>query len=131
MKTIDGKDFAQNLREKIKDHVTEIKENANITPGLAVVLVGEDPASQVYVKNKGIQTKNAGMNSFEHRLKEDVNEKVLLDLIEQLNQDPTVHGILCQLPLPKHLNENLVINSIDPNKDVDGFHISNVGLLNT
>ena len=91
MKTIDGKDFAQTLREKIKGHVTEIKENANITPGLAVVLVGEDPASQVYVKNKGIQTKNAGMNSFEHRLKEDVNEKVLLDLIEQLNQDPTVH----------------------------------------
>ena len=131
MKIIDGKAFSQTLREKIKDHVTVIKESANITPGLAVVLVGENPASQVYVKNKGIQTKNAGMNSFEHRLEEDVSEKVLLDLIEQLNQDPTVHGILCQLPLPKHLNENLVINSIDPNKDVDGFHISNVGLLNT
>ena len=99
MRIIDGKAFSQTLREKIKEHVNIIKKNANITPGLAVVLVGEDPASQVYVKNKGIQTKNAGMNSFEHRLKEDVSEKVLLDLIHELNQDPKVHGILCQLPL--------------------------------
>ncbi len=131
MRIIDGKAFSLSIREKIQKHVREIKQRSEITPGLAVVLVGEDPASKVYVKNKGIQTKNVGMNSFEHKLKEDVSEKALLDLIHQLNKDPSVHGILCQLPLPKHLNENLVINSIDPNKDVDGFHTSNVGLLNT
>ena len=102
-----------------------------ITPGLAVVLVGEDPASQVYVRSKGKQTVEVGMNSFEHKLEIDTSEAVLLDLIATLNADPAVHGILVQLPLPKHLDEDLVINSIDPAKDVDGFHISNVGLLGT
>ena len=128
---IDGKAFSQTIREKIKSHVKLMKDTSNITPGLAVILVGEDHASQVYVKNKGIQTKNAGMNSYEHRLEESVSEKALLKLIQELNQDSNVHGILCQLPLPKHLNESLVINAINPKKDVDGFHISNVGLLNT
>ena len=128
---IDGKAFSQTIREKIKGHVKLMKETSKITPGLAVILVGEDQASQVYVKNKGIQTKNAGMNSYEHRLEESVSEKALLELIQELNQDSKVHGILCQLPLPKHLNESIVINAINPKKDVDGFHISNVGLLNT
>ena len=128
---IDGKAFSQTIREKIKSHVKSMKDTSNITPGLAVILVGEDQASQVYVKNKGIQTKNAGMNSYEHRLEESVSEKALLELIQELNQDSKVHGILCQLPLPKHLNESIVINAINPKKDVDGFHISNVGLLNT
>ena len=128
---IDGKAFSQTIREKIKSHVKLMKDTSNITPGLAVILVGEDQASQVYVRNKGIQTKNAGMNSYEHRLEESVSEKALLKLIQELNQDSNVHGILCQLPLPKHLNESLVINAINPKKDVDGFHISNVGLLNT
>ena len=131
MIVIDGKAFSKTIREKIKGHVKLMKETSNITPGLAVILVGEDQASQVYVKNKGIQTKNAGMNSYEHRLEESVSEKALLELIQELNQDSKVHGILCQLPLPKHLNESLVINAINPKKDVDGFHISNVGLLNT
>jgi methylenetetrahydrofolate dehydrogenase (NADP+)/methenyltetrahydrofolate cyclohydrolase len=98
---------------------------------LAVVLVGEDPASQVYVRNKGKQTLEVGMNSFEHKLPVDTAEADLLALIERLNADPAVHGILVQLPLPKHLNADLVINAIDPAKDVDGFHISNVGLLGT
>ena len=131
MIVIDGKAFSQTIREKIKSHVKLMKDTSNITPGLAVILVGEDQASQVYVKNKGIQTKNAGMNSYEHRLEETVSEKALLELIQELNRDTKVHGILCQLPLPKHLNESLVINAINPKKDVDGFHISNVGLLNT
>jgi methylenetetrahydrofolate dehydrogenase (NADP+)/methenyltetrahydrofolate cyclohydrolase len=96
-----------------------------------VVLVGEDPASQVYVRSKGKQTVEVGMNSYEHKLEPDTSEADLLALIEQLNTDPAVHGILVQLPLPGHLDSDLVINSIDPAKDVDGFHISNVGLLGT
>jgi methylenetetrahydrofolate dehydrogenase (NADP+)/methenyltetrahydrofolate cyclohydrolase len=96
-----------------------------------VVLVGEDPASEVYVRNKGKQTVEVGMNSFEHKLPADTSETELLDLIGKLNADPAVHGILVQLPLPGHLNSDLVINAIDPAKDVDGFHISNVGLLGT
>ena len=131
MNIIDGKAFAEKIREKVKSQVKILKQNHNIVPGLAVVLVGEDPASKVYVKNKGIQTKNVGMNSFEYKLDEKVNETKLLDLVNKLNDDPNVHGILCQLPLPKHLNEDMIINTIKPDKDVDGFHISNVGLLNT
>jgi methylenetetrahydrofolate dehydrogenase (NADP+)/methenyltetrahydrofolate cyclohydrolase len=96
-----------------------------------VVLVGEDPASEVYVRNKGKQTVEVGMNSFEHKLPADTSEAELLDLIGKLNADPAVHGILVQLPLPGHLDSDLVINAIDPAKDVDGFHISNVGLLGT
>ena len=131
MNIIDGKAFAERIREKVKSHVKILKQNHNIVPGLAVVLVGEDPASKVYVKNKGIQTKNVGMNSFEYKLDEKVDETKLLNLVKKLNDDPNVHGILCQLPLPKHLNEDMIINTIKPDKDVDGFHISNVGLLNT
>lgn len=128
---IDGKAFAADLRARIGAHVAELKEKHGVTPGLAVVLVGEDPASQVYVRSKGKQTVEVGMNSFEHKLDADTSEEGLLKLIADLNADPSVHGILVQLPLPKHLNEDVVINSIDPAKDVDGFHISNVGLLGT
>ena len=128
---IDGKAFAATVREKVAAHVKTIKEQSGLTPGLAVVLVGEDPASQVYVRNKGKQTVECGMASFEHKLDADTSEADLLALIAQLNNDSSVHGILVQLPLPDHLNSDLVINSIDPAKDVDGFHISNVGLLGT
>ncbi|EAQ23630.1 bifunctional methylenetetrahydrofolate dehydrogenase/methenyltetrahydrofolate cyclohydrolase FolD [Roseovarius sp. 217] len=130
-KVIDGKAFAAEVRAKVASHVTRLKEANGITPGLAVVLVGEDPASQVYVRSKGKQTVEVGMNSYEHKLDVDTSEADLLALIDQLNKDATVHGILVQLPLPKHLDSDLVINSIDPAKDVDGFHISNVGLLGT
>ena len=128
---MDGKAFAASVREKGAGHVSRLKEENGITPGLAVVLVGEDPASQVYVRSKGKQTVEVGMNSIEHRLDADTPEDKLLALIDELNNDPAVHGILVQLPLPKHLDEDLVINSISPQKDVDGFHISNVGLLGT
>ena len=128
---IDGKKYSQALRDKVKNFVEIIKEKKKITPGLAVILVGEDPASQVYVKNKGKQTLEAGMNSYEYKLDASTSANKLLTLIEKLNKDANVHGILCQLPLPDHLNEQEVINAIDPKKDVDGFHISNVGLLNT
>lgn len=128
---IDGKAFAATVRTKVAGHVARLKEENGITPGLAVVLVGEDPASQVYVRSKGKQTVETGMASFEHKLDIDTSEADLLALVNQLNNDPKVHGILVQLPLPDHLNEDLVINSIAPAKDVDGFHISNVGLLNT
>ena len=128
---IDGKAFAATVREKVAGHVARLKEENGITPGLAVVLVGEDPASQVYVRSKGKQTVEAGMNSYEHKLDADTSEADLLAVVDQLNNDPNVHGILVQLPLPGHLNEDLIINSIAPEKDVDGFHISNVGLLGT
>lgn len=130
-KIIDGKAFAAQIREQVAGHVAALKSQHQITPGLAVVLVGEDPASQVYVRSKGKQTTEVGMNSYEHKLDAGTSEADLLSLIDQLNADPAVHGILVQLPLPGHLNEDLVINSIAPEKDVDGFHISNVGLLGT
>lgn len=130
-KVIDGKAFAADVRARVAEHVTRLKEENGITPGLAVVLVGEDPASQVYVRSKGKQTVEVGMNSYEHKLEAETSEEDLLALIDKLNNDPEVHGILVQLPLPGHLNSDLVINSIDPAKDVDGFHISNVGLLGT
>lgn len=128
---IDGKAFAATVRGKVATRVAILKANHGIKPGLAVVLVGEDPASQVYVRSKGKQTVEVGMNSFEHKFGVDISEVDLLALVAKLNADPDVHGILVQLPLPKHLDEDLVINSIDPAKDVDGFHISNVGLLGT
>ena len=128
---IDGKAFAATVRGKVGEHVSVLKDTHGITPGLAVVLVGEDPASQVYVRSKGKMTVEVGMNSIEHKLDVDTSEADLLALIADLNADPAIHGILVQLPLPKHLNEDLVINSIEPAKDVDGFHISNVGLLGT
>jgi len=128
---IDGKAFAADVRARVAAHVAVLHDSHGITPGLAVVLVGEDPASQVYVRAKGKQTSEVGMASFEHKLAVDTDEATLLDLIDRLNADPKVHGILVQLPLPAHLNSDLVINRIDPAKDVDGFHISNVGLLGT
>ena len=128
---IDGKVFAATVREQVAAHVARLKADHGITPGLAVVLVGEDPASQVYVRNKGRQTLEAGMQSFEHKLPAETSEADLLALVERLNADPAVHGILVQLPLPDHMNADAVINAISPAKDVDGFHISNVGLLGT
>ena len=130
-KVIDGKEFASRVRLLVQAQVAKLKETSNITPGLAVVLVGEDPASQVYVRNKHAATVEVGMASFEHRLPVDTSEANLLGLIRRLNGDPVVHGILVQLPLPAHLNADLIINTIDPAKDVDGFHISNVGRLGT
>jgi methylenetetrahydrofolate dehydrogenase (NADP+)/methenyltetrahydrofolate cyclohydrolase len=127
---IDGKAFAGRIREKVAQHVSRLGAQG-ILPGLAVVLVGEDPASEVYVRNKGRQTVEVGMASFEHRLPAETDEAALMALVARLNADPRVHGILVQLPLPAHLNADLVIGAIDPAKDVDGFHISNVGLLAT
>ncbi|MFC0280663.1 bifunctional methylenetetrahydrofolate dehydrogenase/methenyltetrahydrofolate cyclohydrolase FolD [Falsigemmobacter intermedius] len=127
---IDGKAFAAEVRSRVAAGVAGLVAKG-ITPGLAVVLVGEDPASQVYVRSKGKMTVEVGMNSFEHKLDASVSQDELLALIAQLNADPAVHGILVQLPLPGHLEEAAVINAIDPAKDVDGFHISNVGLLAT
>ncbi|MDP5085833.1 MAG: bifunctional methylenetetrahydrofolate dehydrogenase/methenyltetrahydrofolate cyclohydrolase FolD [Yoonia sp.] len=128
---IDGKAFAAKVRGLVGEGVAKLKADHGITPGLAVVLVGEDPASQVYVRSKGKMTVEVGMHSIEHKLDVATSEADLLALIDQLNNDPAIHGILVQLPLPDHLDSDLVINSIDPAKDVDGFHISNVGLLGT
>ncbi|MCP4984096.1 MAG: bifunctional methylenetetrahydrofolate dehydrogenase/methenyltetrahydrofolate cyclohydrolase FolD [Gammaproteobacteria bacterium] len=128
-KIIDGKAFSANLRGEIARKVALLKQAHSITPGLAVVLVGEDPASQVYVRSKGKQTAEAGMNSYEHKLDASTSQQDLLALIDQLNNDPDVHGILVQLPLPDHIDEEAVINSISVDKDVDGFHLSNVGRL--
>ena len=130
-KLIDGKSFAVQIRSEIATQVKALLDSKGIKPGLAVILVGEDPASQVYVRSKGKQTIEVGMNSYEYKLDRYVSEGDLLGLIEKLNSDENVNGILCQLPLPDHLNSDLVINSINPEKDVDGFHISNVGLLAT
>ncbi|WP_128254609.1 bifunctional methylenetetrahydrofolate dehydrogenase/methenyltetrahydrofolate cyclohydrolase FolD [Falsirhodobacter deserti] len=127
---IDGKAFAAQVRGQVGAHVAALKERG-IVPGLAVVLVGEDPASNVYVTNKGKMTVEVGMQSFEHRLAESTPEAELLALIDRLNADPAVHGILVQLPLPAHMDAAKVINRLDPAKDVDGFHILNVGLLGT
>ncbi|RJE83137.1 bifunctional methylenetetrahydrofolate dehydrogenase/methenyltetrahydrofolate cyclohydrolase FolD [Paracoccus onubensis] len=129
-KVIDGKAFAAGLREQIKLQTAAMIAQG-ITPGLAVVLVGEDPASQVYVRSKEKQTRETGMNSFAHRLSAEAPQAELLALIEQLNNDPAVNGILVQLPLPAHMDEAAVINAIRPEKDVDGFHILNVGRLAT
>ena len=127
---IDGKAFAARVRGRVAGEVTRLKA-AGVTPGLAVVLVGEDPASSVYVASKGKMTLEVGMASFEHRLSADTPEAELLALIARLNADPAVHGILVQLPLPAHMDAAKVINTLDPAKDVDGFHILNVGLLGT
>jgi len=126
---IDGKAFSANLRGEIARKVEILKRDHALTPGLAVVLVGEDPASQVYVRSKGKQTAEAGMNSYEHKLEASTGQDELLGLIDRLNNDPDVHGILVQLPLPDHIDEEAVINSISVDKDVDGFHLSNVGRL--
>jgi len=128
---IDGKAFAERLRGEIGSRVAKLKEQHNLTPGLAVVLVGEDPASEVYVRNKAKQTVEVGMKSVEHKLDADTTEADLLALIETLNEDTAIHGILVQLPLPKHINESKVLDTIHYEKDVDGFHLTNVGLLST
>jgi len=128
-KIIDGKAFAARLRERVAAEVAKLKTDHGITPGLTVVLVGEDPASQVYVRNKGKQTEETGMVSDTHRLPADTPEEDLLALIEALNTDDAVNGILVQLPLPDQIDEAKVIAAIDPDKDVDGFHVVNVGRL--
>jgi methylenetetrahydrofolate dehydrogenase (NADP+)/methenyltetrahydrofolate cyclohydrolase len=126
---IDGKAFAAGLRTRVAGQVAKLKRDHGITPGLAVVLVGENPASQVYVRNKNKQTAEAGMNSFEHRPPDSIGEAELVALVEELNRDPQVNGILVQLPLPSQVSSQAVIGSIDPAKDVDGFHTTNAGLL--
>lgn len=128
--TLDGKAFAARLRARIATQVADLA-GQGIVPGLAVVLVGEDPASQVYVRSKGRMTREVGMTSFEHRLPASTDQDTLMALIARLNADPAVNGILVQLPLPKGMDEAAVINAILPEKDVDGFHILNVGRLAT
>ncbi|MDJ0656087.1 MAG: bifunctional methylenetetrahydrofolate dehydrogenase/methenyltetrahydrofolate cyclohydrolase FolD [Xanthomonadales bacterium] len=126
---IDGKARAQQLRQSVAEKTRELKDRTGVTPGLAVVIVGDDPASQVYVRNKGKQALEAGFESFTHTLPAETTEAALLDLVDQLNRDDRVHGILVQLPLPDHIDEQRVINRISPDKDVDGFHVENVGKL--
>jgi methylenetetrahydrofolate dehydrogenase (NADP+)/methenyltetrahydrofolate cyclohydrolase len=128
---IDGKAFAAKLRARIATGVADFREQAGRAPGLAVVLVGEDPASSVYVRSKGKATREAGMESIEHRLPADVAPETLLALVADLNADPGIDGILVQLPLPKHIDTQAVIAAIDPDKDVDGFHPINAGRLAT
>jgi methylenetetrahydrofolate dehydrogenase (NADP+)/methenyltetrahydrofolate cyclohydrolase len=128
-KIIDGKAIAQEIRENIKREVQELKEKYNIVPGLVTILVGEDPASISYVKGKQKVSQSLGFYSIEEKLPENVSENELLKLIEKYNKDPKIHGILVQLPLPKHINERKIINAIDPKKDVDGFHPINVGKM--
>jgi methylenetetrahydrofolate dehydrogenase (NADP+)/methenyltetrahydrofolate cyclohydrolase len=130
-KIIDGKAFAAGLRRRIAEQVQTLQAKHGFTPGLAVVLVGENPASRVYVKNKGEQTKESGMNSFEHKLADTTGQAELLALVARLNKDPAVNGILVQLPLPKQIDPQAVLNAIDPDKDVDGFHVVNAGRLAT
>jgi len=126
---IDGKAVAEALRTEVAASAAQLKRERDITPGLAVVLVGEDPASQVYVRTKAKMTRAAGMLSLEHKLPADTSQAALLALIAELNRRPDVHGILVQLPLPKHIDSGVVIEAIDPTKDVDGFHPVNVGRL--
>jgi methylenetetrahydrofolate dehydrogenase (NADP+)/methenyltetrahydrofolate cyclohydrolase len=126
---IDGKAIAAKVRADVAADVARMKAQHGFAPGLAVVLVGEDPASKVYVRNKAEQTVEVGMQSFEHKLPEETTEAALLDLVARLNRDPAVHGILVQMPLPKHVDSVRVLESIDPAKDVDGFHPVNVGKL--
>jgi methylenetetrahydrofolate dehydrogenase (NADP+)/methenyltetrahydrofolate cyclohydrolase len=126
---ISGTKFAEGLRARVGEAVADLKAAHDLTPGLAVVLVGEDPASQVYVRNKGIKTREAGMNSYEHLLAADTPEADVIALVEKLNADPAVHGILCQLPMPDHIDEKKVVETIDPAKDVDGLHPMSAGKL--
>ena len=128
-KLIDGKLISSEIREKIKIFANQLKEESGKTPGLAVVLVGENSASKVYVRNKIEKTKEVGFSSIEHRLDETVSEDDLLNLVDKLNHDEKVQGILVQLPLPKHINSEKVLDKIIPVKDVDGFHAENVGKL--
>lgn len=126
---IDGKQIAAQVLDEVATEVQVLQQNSGVTPGLAVVLVGDDPASQVYVRNKIRSAEAAGIRSIEHRLDSSVSQAALNNLIGQLNSDPAVNGILVQLPLPAHLNDDAIISAIDPAKDVDGFHTQNVGAL--
>jgi methylenetetrahydrofolate dehydrogenase (NADP+)/methenyltetrahydrofolate cyclohydrolase len=126
---IDGKPLSERLQAEVAAEVAELKAKHGLTPGLAVVLVGEDPASQIYVRSKGEKSKAAGMHSVTHILPADTTMETLLGLVEALNVDPTIHGILVQLPLPKGLDEKAVITAINPDKDVDGLHVINAGRL--
>ena len=126
---IDGKAEAIRLRARVAEDVASLKRSHGVVPGLAVVLVGDDPASEVYVRNKALQTREAGMNSFEYRLPASLSERALLDLIEELNARADVNGILVQLPLPPQISADKIVNAIAPEKDVDGLHPTNAGLL--
>ena len=128
---IDGKTFAASLRADIGRKVTALKESHGLTPGLSVVLVGEDPASEVYVRNKGKATLEAGMKSDTFNMPADSSHDAVMAKVKELNQDPSVHGILVQLPLPDQVDTDAIINEINPDKDVDGFHTLNVGRLNS
>ena len=128
-KIIDGKKISSEIREKVKFFADELKKESGRTPGLAVVLVGEHPASKVYVRNKIEKTKEVGFESIEHKFDESVSEEKLLNIVEDLNSDDSVQGILVQLPLPKHINSDKILDTIEPIKDVDGFHAENVGKL--
>ncbi|MBX7248168.1 MAG: bifunctional methylenetetrahydrofolate dehydrogenase/methenyltetrahydrofolate cyclohydrolase [Caulobacteraceae bacterium] len=128
-KIIDGQAFAARLRERVARGVSNLQDTHGLTPGLAVVIVGEDPASQIYVKSKGEMTAASGMRSDTHRLADTTTTDELLALIGQLNTDPGIHGILVQLPLPRQIDSAAVLDAIDPDKDVDGFHVINVGRL--
>ena len=130
-KIIDGKAFAAALRGRVAEAVARLKAAHDLTPGLAVVLVGENPASEIYVRHKNQHTAEAGMNSFEHKLSAETTQDALLALVGRLNADPKVHGILVQLPLPDRIADRAVIDALDPDKDVDGFHVVNAGRLMT
>ncbi|WP_010659146.1 bifunctional methylenetetrahydrofolate dehydrogenase/methenyltetrahydrofolate cyclohydrolase FolD [Brucella anthropi] len=128
---IDGKKLAEDVVSTVKTETEKLVAATGIVPGIAVVIVGEDPASQVYVASKSKKAKECGFHSVQHGLPETASEQELLDLIESLNKDPAIHGILVQLPLPKHIDSGRVIQTISPDKDVDGFHFINVGKLGT
>jgi methylenetetrahydrofolate dehydrogenase (NADP+)/methenyltetrahydrofolate cyclohydrolase len=128
-KLIDGRAAADSLRSRVASEVADLRARFGVTPGLAVVLVGEDPASQVYVRSKGEQSLAAGMHSVTHRLSADTPQDVLIGLVQSLNADPAIHGILVQMPLPPGLDEKAVVEAIDPDKDVDGLHVVNAGRL--
>ncbi|MCX7777270.1 MAG: bifunctional methylenetetrahydrofolate dehydrogenase/methenyltetrahydrofolate cyclohydrolase FolD [Armatimonadetes bacterium] len=126
---LDGKAIAAQIEQEIKAELEELKSKYGVTPGLAVVLVGENPASEVYVRNKGKKCSDLGINSIVRRLPESASEREIIDAVQQLNEDTSVHGIIVQLPLPKHVDPEVVISHIDPSKDVDGFHPVNVGWM--
>lgn len=130
-KVIDGKALAEEIITSVKAQTETLKSTTEVVPGIAVIIVGEDPASQVYVNSKSKKALECGFHSVQHTLPEDTNETELLNLIQELNNDPAIHGILVQLPLPKHIDEGRVIQTISPDKDVDGFHFINVGKLGT
>lgn len=130
-KVIDGKALAEEIITSVKAQTETLKSTTEVVPGIAVIIVGEDPASQVYVNSKSKKALECGFHSVQHTLPKDTNETELLNLIQELNNDPAIHGILVQLPLPKHIDEGRVIQTISPDKDVDGFHFINVGKLGT